>query len=224
MSLAIQSSYLGNTSDSVVNNLPTAATLLGLNYDTENSVIYKGSDNTSGFYIFFNSSDLRIGFKYQGVETNSRIRYNVGSYGSGIYLYYYKQEDGTVVFGFSLSSNLNIYAACAKVIKLEDETTNDWAYIMNYPMSDSLIMCPSLWSDFIYGETKDYNRSFNVVTLIPYIFEALNVGNFKFEKLFKVFTKDSFGTTQSLILNNKKYIISSPDINNDIMPFAILVE
>lgn len=220
MSLAIQSFYLGNTRDSVIKNIPTAVALLGLNYDTENSVMYKGSDNTSGFYLFSDSSYFRIGFKYQGVETNTKIRYNIG-YSTGVYLYYYKQKDGTVVFGFSPS--LDIYAACAKVIKLEDEATNDWAYIMNYPMDDSLIMCPSLWSNFIYGLTKDYNRSFNVVTLIPYIFEVTNVGNFKFEKLFKVFTKNNFGTTQSLILNNKKYIISSSN-NNVIMPFAILVE
>ena len=73
MSLAIQSFYLGNTRDSVANNLPTAATLLGLNYDTENSVMYKGSDNTSGFYLFLDSSYFRISFKYQGVETNTKI-------------------------------------------------------------------------------------------------------------------------------------------------------
>ena len=221
MSLAIQSFYLGNTKAMVTENVPTAVALLGLNYDTENSVIYKGSDNTSGFYLFLDSSYLRIGFKYHGVETttSSSLKYST-QYSSGVYLYYYKQEDGTVIFGFS--SSLNIYAACAKVIKLENETTNDWAYIIN--SSSNIIMCPSLWSDFIYGLTKDYNRSFNVVTLIPYIFEVENVGNFKFEKLFSVFTKNSSSATQTLILNNKKYIISSPNTNNNIIPFAILVE
>jgi hypothetical protein len=228
MSLVIQSFYLGNTQAMVAEKVPAAVALLGLNYDTENSIMYKGNDNTSGFYLEIDTSYLRIGFKYQGTETNTSIKYGAFySSNNGVYLYYYKQEDGTVIFGFSSNDYATIYASCAKIIKLEDETINDWAYIMNsYGVNtdDSLIMCPSLWSDFIYGWSRDYNRSFNVVTLIPYIFEAENVGNFKFEKLFKASTKNSSARTQSLILNNKQYIVSSPNTDNNIMPFAILVE
>ena len=224
MSLVIQSFYLGKTQAMITENMPVAVALLGWNYDTENSIMYKGSDNTSGFYLEIDTSYFHIGFKYQGTETNTEIKYGISN---GIYLYYYKQEDGTVVFGFSSNGYATIYASCAKIIKLEDETINDWAYIMNSQSSsidDSLIMCPSLWSDFIYGYTQDYNKSFNVVTLIPYIFEVKNVGYFKFEKLFKTFVKNSLSTTQSLILNNKQYIVSISDNDNDIMPFAILVE
>ena len=228
MSLSINKFFVGKSQAETTSNLPKIAELLGLNYNTENSIMYKGDDDTTGFKIDADSSNLHLYLASKGAVNSTSITNFAHSY--GIYLYYYKTADGTVVFGFNTGSNPPaIFASCAKIKNISDEIIEEWAYLYgsrSTNVSDYYI-ASSLWSEVQLTKVLNYESSFNVVTFVPFIFIIDGTKYFKFDKIFRVFTKVVSIDTETFILNNKPYIISALNsVNNygGYSSFAIQIE
>ncbi len=212
------------------------ATLLGMNYNAEDSILYKGTNSRTGFKVTNYPTSVSASVTLDLYTDGVLVQNTFTAPASGPSLYYEKIGDDTCVFNCNNSLNL-MTMFYSKYTKGDGSTgwcycfplnTSGYQYVIVFDDEDNCAYIPYASIDLRIaipsGTTVSSRPTIDAISLAPLIVQMNESQNYK--KIHNVymasiFPYDKRTAMQEFTLNSQRYISMCVSSSNNYLPLVV---